>query len=80
MEPIEITVCFKPSGEIVPESLSWDGKVCKVESTGRQWQTGDGLHILITLMDGFACELLWAKFNNLWYVLNVKKSPWGEHI
>lgn len=58
-EPIDtIKARWVRDGQVLPENFTTAGKTWQVDSTGRSWRDGEGLHILCTVLGGSQAELL----------------------
>ena len=77
MDPIEITVRIDPSGKVYPSRFSWRGKDYTVLSTGRQWTTDEGRHVLVMAAGNQVYELLFNTMQGIWYLIvpPVSASP-----
>ena len=75
MDAIEITVRYDQDGQPDPLSFTWQGLLHRVDHTGRRWVAEDGVHVLVMDLSGRIFELLWARPEGRWYLVNA--SPAG---
>lgn len=57
LEPVEVAARWRHDGKLEPSQFFWKGKMYRVESTGRDWEDAEGLHILC-MVDGQVYELI----------------------
>ena len=68
MDPIEVTARFDEEGKITPLSFRWQGSLYTVQSTGRRWEDGEGVHILAMAPGDQVVELVYAPAYHRWYM------------
>lgn len=68
MEPIEVTARFDSQGKIIPVSFVWQETTYPVASTGRRWEDGDSLHILVMAPGDQVYELVFVRAVSRWYL------------
>jgi hypothetical protein len=68
MEPIEVTARFDPTGKITPLSFEREGVRYPIDSTGRRWNDGEGLHILVMAPGGKVYELVFVAAVGRWFL------------
>ncbi len=66
METIEVTTRFDREGRVTPLGFTWQGVAVRVDSTGRQWRSPDGLHVLCGTPDGRVYELVFQVDTGRW--------------
>lgn len=71
MEPLEVTAKFDEDGKVTPLRFTWKGSEYLVESTGRQWETSDGVHILVMVAGERIFELVFNQVQRLWFLDQV---------
>jgi hypothetical protein len=57
-EPVQAAARWHSDGSFSPQQFSWNGRVYTVESTGRQWEDEQGLHVLCMVPGGAVYELV----------------------
>lgn len=67
MEPIEVTACFRPDGDINIQSLQINSVHYPVISTGRSWSDAKGFHILAMIAGNQVLELLFKCHEMRWF-------------
>ncbi len=76
MEKIDITTRFKRDGSLVPIEFSLDKEKVKVINIGRQWETGEGKHILVMGPYEHTYHLYFQLSDLSWYLIrDFKQSP-----
>ncbi len=75
MEEIEVTARFDAQGHITPLGFVWKGRAYRVESIGRTWKAGDGIHILVLTRRNRAYHLLFKPDKACWYLLRGGRVP-----
>ncbi len=68
MDPIQVKARFGANGAVSILKFSWAGEDFTVSDTGRQWQAGDGLHVLV-MTGGQVYELVLASGEGTWYII-----------
>ena len=71
---ISVTAAIDASGEIKPGNFTWQGETYTIVATGRQWESGEGRHILVEASNGNRFEIQLSRQNLLWYL----KKAWRE--
>ena len=76
MEKIDITTRFKRDGSLVPIEFSLDKENVQVINIGRQWETGEGKHILVMGPNEHTYHLYFQLSDFSWYLIrDFKQSP-----
>jgi len=57
-EPVRVAARWDPAGMFLPRRFVWQGQEYEVESTGRQWEDGEGLHVLCMVPGGKVFDLV----------------------
>lgn len=68
-QPIQVTAHWEAAGWFSPRQFVWQGRVYSVESTGRQWEDEEGLHVLCMLSGGTVYELIFRLRPAGWWLL-----------
>jgi hypothetical protein len=71
---ITVSASMDEAGQIAPHSFTWQGKLYKLTTVGRQWETDEGRHILVESATGDRFELQLAKADLLWRL----RRAWQE--
>jgi hypothetical protein len=58
MESVQVQARWKHDGRLEPTQFMWNGKLYRVESTGRSWEDEKGLHVLCMVAGGKVFELV----------------------
>jgi hypothetical protein len=58
MEDAEVSARWKHDGKFEPQQFSWQGRVYRVESVGRDWEDEAGVHVLCMISGGQVFELV----------------------
>lgn len=74
MQTIEVKARFSADGNIQPLTINWRGQEYPIASTGRQWQTEDGLHFLVMIPTGRAFEIRFSPAELRWYLIKTQPS------
>jgi PncC family amidohydrolase len=72
---VEATARFDIQGGAFPQSFSWEGITYRISSTGRRWETTNGLHVLVMEAGGKVFEMIFTPSSCRWYV----KRPVESH-
>jgi hypothetical protein len=72
VEPVEVSARWGERG-FFPRHFVWRGQKFQVESTGRQWEDEEGLHVLCMVTGGAVFELVFRLQPAGWWV----KPPVG---
>lgn len=76
MEKIEVTTRFAREGNLVPLEFSLEDENCPILNIGRQWETGDGRHILVMDYTDRTHHLFFQLTDLCWYLVrDIKSSP-----
>lgn len=70
-EPVEVLARWEGNG-FQPRHFVWSGRLFVVESTGRQWEDDEGVHILCMVQGGAVFELVFHMQPAGW---TAKPSP-----
>lgn len=54
----QVTAQWDPDGGFRPRRFIWQGQTFQVESTGRQWEDEEGLHVLCMVPGGAVFDLV----------------------
>lgn len=65
-EEIEVSARFTADGKIIPTSFTINGRLQRVESSGRSWRDPQGLHFLVMNLEGQVFELVYQPLNARW--------------
>lgn len=57
-DTVQVEARWTHSGSLEPRRFKWQGKMYSVESTGRQWEDAQGLHVLCMVPGGQVFELI----------------------
>jgi hypothetical protein len=57
-EPVEVAARWEARGWFLPQRFTWNGEDYPVESTGRQWEDEEGLHVLCMVPGAVVYELV----------------------
>lgn len=68
MEKIEVTARFGQDGQIFPLRFVWEGRTYRIDSIGRQWETGGSLHFLVMVPTNEVYELVYQPLSRLWRI------------
>lgn len=75
LQPTRVTARWHLNGRFEPRRFTWQENPVDVESTGRQWEDADGLHVLCMAYDGQVFELVFQLNPAGWWV----KPPANLH-
>jgi hypothetical protein len=78
MEKIEVTTRFTRKGKLVPLEFSWGDKKVPVLNLGRQWETGEGRHLLVMDHTERTYHLFFQISDLSWYLVKDIKGPSGN--
>ena len=56
--PAQVTARWDASGFFIPRGFVWQDMEYQVESTGRQWEDDEGLHVLCMVPGGAVFDLI----------------------
>ena len=65
----QVTAQWDPAGWFLPRRFTWQGQEYLVESTGRQWEDDEGLHVLCMVPGGEVFDL----------VFHLQPAGWWLH-
>ncbi len=71
--PTRVSAQWEPAGRFIPRRFVWQDQEYLVESTGRQWEDADGLHILCMVPGGAVFDLIFRLQPAGWWL----RSPSG---
>ena len=74
-EPVKVQARWKHEGRFEPSQFFWRGKMYKIESTGRDWEDEEGLHILCMLPNKQVFELIFQLNPAGWFIRPSGGSP-----
>ena len=74
---ISVTAAIDSSGEITPKSFNWQGEAYIIISSGRQWESDEGRHILVEAANGSRFEIQLSRQDLLWY---LKRAWRGDFV
>ena len=75
MKPIKVNARYDSHGNVAPINFEYYGKVYRVDSIGRRWQTKDGQHILVLVTGGRAFHLFLDANANSWFMIRGGDVP-----
>ena len=67
IEPVQVKARWDGAG-FSPRHFIWKGQVFPVESTGRQWEDDEGVHVLCMVSGGAVFELVFRLRPAGWWV------------
>lgn len=73
---ITVTAAINETGETVPQSFTWRGRLYKLTAVGRQWETDESRHILVESAMGDRFELQLNRADLLWRL----RRAWQENF
>lgn len=74
---IEVTAVFYPNGEIHPLQFTWQGRVFRVQATGRHWHEEDRQHFLVMAEGEHMFELVFSAPDSCWYMGRQPPDQWA---
>ena len=75
MEKIEVTTRFRRDGSLIPIEFIIKDKPIQILDIGRQWETDDGIHILVMDFRQQTYHLFFQILNLSWYLVQDIKPP-----
>lgn len=75
MEPVQVQARWKRNGGFEPIRFFWKGVMYRVESTGRDWEDEQGVHVLVMIQGGQVYELVFKLNPAGWMGQPVAGSP-----
>jgi hypothetical protein len=75
MEPIQVQARWKRNGGFEPTQFMLQGKLYRVESTGRDWEDESGYHVLCMIAGGQVFELLFHLNPAGWMARSLANGP-----
>jgi hypothetical protein len=77
MEKIEVITRFRRDGSLVPIEFSIEDDPIQILDVGRQWETDDGIHILVMGFQGQTYHLFFQIQDLSWYLVRDIKPQVG---
>jgi hypothetical protein len=74
-EPVEVQARWRHDGKFEPTQFHWKGHMYRVESTGRDWEDEEGLHILCMIHGGKVFELVFRLKPAGWLIRPIAGGP-----
>jgi hypothetical protein len=75
LQPTRVTARWHLDGRFEPRRFTWQEHPVDVESTGRQWEDADGLHVLCMNHSGQVFELVFRLNPAGWWVRPPANLP-----
>ena len=75
MEKIEVTTRFRRDGSLIPIEFIIKDKPIQILDIGRQWETDDGIHILVMDFRQQTYHLFFQIQDLSWYLVQDIKPP-----
>jgi len=75
IEPIQVHADFESQGKVHPSAFVYQGRTILVDSIGRQWQAGDGRHVLVMDSNLQHYHLVFQPDPEEWYLLEIGQVP-----
>jgi hypothetical protein len=76
MEKIEITTRFKQDGSLIPIDFTLEDITVQIMNIGRQWDSKDGLHILVMDFQENTYHLFFQLSDLSWHLIrDIKPGP-----
>ncbi|MBN1220755.1 MAG: hypothetical protein JXM69_17675 [Anaerolineae bacterium] len=73
-DPIRVTCSLDEQGDTNLQHLTWRGIHYPIVAVGRQWDDGDGRHVMAEAADFTRFELLLSRDDLIWRVKKVWRS------
>jgi hypothetical protein len=73
-EPVSVVSVMDEAGNLNLQKVTWQAKKYPITAVGRQWDEGDGRHVLVEAADGTRFELQLGREDLIWRVKRVWRA------
>jgi hypothetical protein len=76
-EPVSVVSAMDEGGNLNLQKVTWQTKKYPITAVGRQWDEGDGRHVLVEAADGTRFELQLGREDLIWRLKRVWRNLMG---